>query len=168
MRRVAIALGLTLMAGSAQATSNLRIDGTIVDPILTVSGSVHTYLGADLEPYYRGSYADLSFASLIDANLLGAEWGCFSDANNPIQVCPDLSHADLSGANLYGAYGLGHIIGPVYYDSSTNLSCSRSGGPSSDCMPENFDIVAAGWMPVSEPSTALLLGFELVGLAATR
>ena len=53
-----------------EAASYQKTDGTIVDPIRLIrSGFVHSYSGANLEPYAKISDAKLRFANLIDANL---------------------------------------------------------------------------------------------------
>ena len=60
-----LVIAVTLLVGSmAEAASYQMTSGTIVDPILDTSGSMHPYSGNDLEPM-----ASLINANLADANL---------------------------------------------------------------------------------------------------
>ena len=81
-----LVVAVTLLTSSvAQAASYETIFGTIVDPILTPSGSTHSYSGNNLEPS-----ADLRSANLTDADLAGAH----------------LTGADLTGTTFTGAQDL--------------------------------------------------------------
>ncbi len=195
MRKLVLAAVLVLVAGGAQASSYLQIGGTVVDPILTMTGAVHPYSGTNLQPGANLSYANLFGANLYYANLsnanldianLSGAWmsnanlfdaslgsanlsyaylyyanltnANLSDANlsNASLSDANLSNANLSNANLYLALGLSNTTGTPDYDALTNFTGT------------GFDPVAAGWNLVPEPSTALLMGLGLFGLAARK
>ena len=156
-------MAILLLASGAQAASYLKKDGSVVDPIQSVLGGNLPYTGPNLEPgaFLSGltlTYADLSNATLTDANLSGAY---LSGANltNATLINANLSgaylkyanlhDADLRGANLAGAWFLGLTKGDPHYDAETDFTKAwdaKSGG-------SLFDPVAAGWTLVPEPST---------------
>ena len=102
MHRITLTITLLLAVTCADAAWYQKTDGTTVDPIMSIYGSVHPYgefphSGNNLEPNADlvGAYletADLERASLSNANLTNANlWGNF------------MPRADLSNANLNGA-----------------------------------------------------------------
>ena len=67
-------VAVTLLTSSiAQAASYQMTSGTIVDPILDTSGSIHDYSGNNLEPGANLPRANLTYANLTDADLCDAD-----------------------------------------------------------------------------------------------
>jgi len=167
---------LLFASSSALAVSYQQIDGTIVGPIqcrfLCVGD--HPYSGSNLEPG-----ADLSGASLVSADLRNADLSGASlvgaDLTDALLVGADLTGADLTAANLEStilainfsaltiqanlsgaflnnAVGLGNSLGAPLYDMNTRFTGS------------GLDPVAAGWTLVPEPSaTTANAGAPLCG-----
>ena len=75
---------VSLAPSSAFAASYQQTDGTIVDPIQTISGGNHSYSGTNLQ-----SGASLHHANLISANLQSANLGGAG-----------MTSTNLTGANL--------------------------------------------------------------------
>ena len=99
---------VTLLGGSiVQAASYEKKNGIIVDPILDIYGSPHSYSGNNLEPnadLFNADLtnADLSYANLTNADLLNAILSN-ADLTNADLTNADLSYANLYFANLYNA-----------------------------------------------------------------
>jgi len=87
-------------AGTADAASYRKTDGTIVDPIkygYLMDYADHPYAGDDLQPAAALSGVDLSYATLDSADLQN------SDLSYANLYMVDFYTANLSGAMLFGA-----------------------------------------------------------------
>jgi len=112
-RKFVLWVGLFLLVASgAQAASYVQTDGTVVAPILTTGGAVHSYSGNNLEPFANATGAYLYGANLESANLESALLGYaylyganLESANleSASLLSVDLRYANLSSANLPNA-----------------------------------------------------------------
>jgi uncharacterized protein YjbI with pentapeptide repeats len=122
MRLVTLFLIAAFAASTVDAASYLKIDGTIVDPIMhSQSDSPHSYSGANLEPeadlpYAQLDHAYLRYANLSHANLTGAK---LPSAN--------LWQADLTDVRSGGING-----SPIALPSSWQLTDGYLIGPGAD------------------------------------
>jgi uncharacterized protein YjbI with pentapeptide repeats len=119
MRLFTLLLFASLAATSLEAASYVQNVGTIVNPILDVTGVVHSYSGDNLEPLVDAHGADLTGARLSgpfgSANDIVDESNSsesqFLSASSVQAVLLsghnmsgwDLSGLDLQQSNLYGA-----------------------------------------------------------------
>jgi hypothetical protein len=152
-----VVIFVTLLSGSvAQAASYRKMDGTIVDPIMDIYGSPHSYSGNDLQPGANLSYANLSYAELYNANLFNANLtGAF------------LFNADLGNATLYNAT---FSTGTTLYDGQTVLQHGfDTAGLRAylEASPVNAS-TAANIFLVPEPHTLLLASLASMGLTLRR
>ena len=146
MLRITLSIILLLSATAAttvDAASYQKIDGTIVDPIQSLSGGDHAYSGSNLQPMAMLMPADLSHADLTDANLIDA----------------DLTGAELTGSDFSDAlnYDYATWLNAFYY--TDNEPTWPSG---MDAAWRTSEGILALAPVVPEPSTMLL---ALIGLA---
>ena len=107
MRRITLFLFAALVVTSVDAASYQKTDGTIVDPILDISGNPLPYAGSGLEPNVNLDDVDLAGAFLSQANLVECS-GVYVDLTGAYLTSANLSvatltNADLSHANLTSA-----------------------------------------------------------------
>jgi len=159
IRVLALVFLLAVHGSTALAASYIQTDGTIVDPIQRRTGGAHPYSGPNLEPFANLSGVDLVNAELIEANLTGA------DLSSAHLGGSDLNFADLQGANLAATTYLGATSGTPFYNASTDFTNAYSGDFGVSPL---FDPVAAAWIFVPEPNSALLLVLGFAGIAAQR
>ena len=146
MRRITLFLFAALVVTSVDAASYQKLDGTIVDPILDISGNPFPYAGSNLEPYVNLSDVDLAYADLFQANLIEcigeyvdltgaylshASLGT-SNISNATLAYADLTNAYLQYANLtYGNLSSADLTGADLYFTNldrTNLTDATFSG----------------------------------------
>lgn len=111
--------------------------------------------------------ANLNYVDLSGSVLSGAQFGNASlvgaDFSGTTLLGSDFSFTDVRGGNFTSATYLGSGQGAAIYDPNTDFSDAWADG---GLIP--FDPVAAGWVLVPEPSTAILLGMGLLVVGALR
>lgn len=113
------------------------------------------------------SDANLNYSDLSGSVLTGAKFGNASlvgvDFSGTSLLGSDFTSTDVRGGDFSSATFLGSASGAATYDPNTNFTNSWADGGS---IP--FDPVAAGWVLVPEPSSAILLAVGLLGVGALR
>ena len=102
--------------------------------------------------------ADLSDTTLTNTNLVNSSFWLTNFSGAAV------AGADFSNANLENATNLQLTTGFARYNANTNFTNAWSGAVNSTL----FNPVAAGWILIPEPSTALLMGFGLAAIAGYR
>lgn len=101
LARILLASGLISFAWaqSSAASSYVRTDETIIDPILTRHGYLHSYVGPDLTPGVVSTNEDFDQANLAEANLDGSNLSGSRFWSTRL-LNAELTNADLSGADF--------------------------------------------------------------------
>ena len=174
MHRITLTIILLFSATAVDAAWYQKTDGTIVDPIQSVSGGDHTYTGGNLEPLAVLSYLILTGSDLSGVDLSGAhltwayiESSDLSGANlsDSVLEMAFFSGSDLSGANLSGS-DLQQVVPQVatWTDAFYYTDNEPTWAPHMDAAwrTSNGILALAPTSSVPEPSTLLL---ALLGLA---
>jgi hypothetical protein len=169
-----VVIFVTLLGGSiVQAASYVTINtfAPIVDPIMDIYGSPHSYSGNNLEPFANLTNANLSYAELFNADLTNA------NLTNADLLFADLGNADLTNANLTGAFLFNADLYYATFSTGTTLHDGQT------VLQHGFDTAglrayleaspvnastAANIFLVPEPHTLLLASLASMGLTLRR
>jgi hypothetical protein len=170
---------LTVVGGQLMGASDVLVDGSLYDVQFLDGTCIDLYNGCDDTSdftFQTSASAFLASQALLDQVFLDGPLGLFdvsplltngcSDSGACVAATPYFSGG--SGLYLYerGAYNwwakgpdLDHVLDPATRSPSLNYASLDFTGTTH---------VWAVWSPVPEPSTALLLGLGLAGMAGYR